>query len=273
MEKSIFRTVLFYTTMQLLFICIFLPFGKVPLISVLFYSSMSIALHFFLYIFLNYFKTAFFNLSTNKPLDKINTANRITLLRISSLPTIAFLLHHKELAEIKIILPIILGMVFLTDSFDGQIARRRKQITRMGQMLDSISDYSLLAVISIVYYRNNILPHWFFYLIFFRLFLQAFGMLVFILIKKPVETKSTWGGKITIAITMALYLFELIRLYLPPSWREFFSIIEYICGGIIFLLCFEKATIFFKQGKKKKELEAVFTSNPVKSSGIKENHG
>lgn len=250
MEKSIFRTVLFYLSMQLLFLSLFCIAGTVAPASILLYGCASILLHVILFFFLLRFKLDFFNQSTNLPMKKINTANRITLLRISSLPTIAFLLRHKETFEIKTILPVLLVLVFLTDSFDGQIARRRKQITKMGQMLDSISDYSLLAVISVVYYWNHILPHWFFYLIFMRLSLQAIGMMIFILMKKPIETKSTWGGKITIATTMTLYVIELIRLYLPQNYDPIFRMIEYLSGAIILAFYFEKAKIFFRQGKK-----------------------
>lgn len=252
MEKSILKTVTSYTVMQIFGIVLFGLSRKISFGSILFYTLVTICIHLVLYYFLMHFKSDFFNLSTNQPLQKINMANRITLLRISSLPTIVFLLRHKEIVEIKTILLVILVLVFLTDSFDGQIARRKKQITKMGQMLDSISDYTLLAVISVVYYRYNIVPLWFFSLIFFRLFLQAIGMCTFILMKKPIETKSTWGGKITIAITMTLYVIELVNLYLPATYDPFFRSIEYISGGIIFVLYFEKAKIFFKQGKKLK---------------------
>ena len=236
--------------MQLLFISFFCLWRGIPLLSMILFYGATIILHAFLYFFLIHFKVDFFNQSTGQPLEKVNAANRITLLRISSLPSIAFLLRHKEIIEIRMMLPVLLALVFLTDSFDGQIARRKKQCTKMGQMLDSISDYSLLAVISVVYYRNSILPRWFFYLIFCRLFLQALGMLLFIIIKKPVETRSTWGGKITVATTMTLYIMELARLYLPRDLPGVFLIVEYVAGAIILLLSFEKASIFFRQGKK-----------------------
>jgi len=253
MEKSILRTILFYSGMQLLFLSLFCLLRDVSCLSVATFAVATIILHVLLYFFLIHFKLDFFNESTGRPLEKVNAANRITLLRISSLPVIAFLLRHKEIIEIRMILPVLLGLIFLTDSFDGQIARRKKQCTKMGQMLDSISDYSLLAVISVVYYRNSIVPRWFFYLIFCRLFLQALGMLFFILLQKPVETRSTWGGKITVATTMTLYIMELGRLYLPHDLPEFFAIVEYAAGAIILLLSFEKATIFFRQGKKLKQ--------------------
>ncbi len=258
MERSIFRTVLCYAALQLLFISLFGVAQAVPASQITIYGFASILLHALLYAFLLIFKKDFFNLSTGVQLSRINTANRITLLRISSLPTIAYLLHFNNIARIRILLPILLVLVFLTDTFDGQIARRKKQITKMGSMLDSISDYSLLFVISIVYFQNAIVPRWFFYLIFLRLFLQAVGMLVFIIIRKPIEMKSTWGGKITIATTMTLYVVELARLFLPQDFAPAFKVAEYASGAIILALCLEKAMIFFRQGKTvRKDRKAV----------------
>ena len=236
--------------MQLVFIVVLGRINNVPVFAVVTYGSASAALHIALFLFLVRFRNDFYNLSTDSTMTKINVANRITLLRISVLPTIAFLLGYREINEIRIILPIMLILVFLTDSFDGQIARRKKQITRIGQMLDSIGDYSLLAVLSIVFFANHIVPRWFFYIIFFRLFLQALGMMIFILLNKPLPLSSTWGGKITIATTMVLYVLEVIRLFLPDHFDPVFTALEYTSGGIILVLSFEKAVLFFLQGKK-----------------------
>jgi CDP-diacylglycerol--glycerol-3-phosphate 3-phosphatidyltransferase len=257
MERSIFRTVFAYTALQLALIILFSTNGEVNYASLCIYGGASLILHAGLLFFLLTFKADFFNLSTGVQLQRINAANRITLLRISSLPTIAFLLRHKDIAEIKVALPIVLALIFLTDAFDGQIARRCKQITRIGEMLDSISDYSLLAVLSIVYYIHGIMPSWFFLLVFFRLFLQALGMFVFILMKKPIARKSTWGGKITIAIVMTLYVIELVRLYLPVEMATVFKAIEYVSGTVIFALSFEKGLIFLRQGKLVKQDKAA----------------
>ncbi|HOF86238.1 MAG TPA: CDP-alcohol phosphatidyltransferase family protein [Treponemataceae bacterium] len=257
MKKSIFRTVALYLLIQLCFIGILGTVNNVDFATIMAYGASSLVLHIALYLFLVGFRKEFYNISTDSTLTKINTANRITLLRISALPSIAFLLGNREIVEIRTILPIMLILVFLTDSFDGQIARRRKQITRIGQMLDSISDYSLLAVLSIVFFANQIVPRWFFYIIFFRLFLQALGMLVFIILKKPLPLSSTWGGKITIATTMVLYVLEVVRLFLPATTAPLFQVLEYVSGATIFLLSFEKAFLFFVQGKKLSKPQAA----------------
>lgn len=249
MVKSITRTVLFFLLIQLVCVLVLCLNNSITVRLAIGYSVTLLALHFLLWAFLMRFRDEFYNTITNQHLDRINAANRITLLRISSLPTIALLLNHMDMIEMKTLLPVLVGLVFLTDTIDGQIARRGKQITRIGQMLDSISDYLLLGVISVVYLWHDIVPVWFFYLIACRLFLQGLGMLIFILMKKPVAQRSTWGGKITIATTMILYVLELIRLYLPASFDFFFRIAEYLAGLIILTLSFEKLSIFFRHAK------------------------
>ena len=136
--------------------------------------------HSLILLFLILYKEEFVNVESNLSLDKINLANGITLFRISSVPLIAFLLKQNSIEQIKIILAVVLILVFLTDFFDGFIARKFNQETRIGRMLDSMSDYSLLALVSIVYYQLGLLPNWFFYLIFVRLMFQALGMLFFL---------------------------------------------------------------------------------------------
>lgn len=252
MQKSIVLTISGYTAAQICIIAILSRLGSTGLTEFFAFTAFALGLHGALLVFLLRFRHYFTDQLTGKPLTRVNTANLITLLRISSLPAVAFLLKTTDFSEMKILLPVVLALVFLTDSFDGQIARRTHQITKIGQMLDSISDYSLLVVISVVYYRNEIVPAWFFALIFLRLFSQAFGMLVFLILKRPVETKSTWGGKIAIAATMSLYVAEIIGMYLPEALSPIFSGFEYAAGIIVFVSFFEKAFIFFRHGKATK---------------------
>lgn len=255
MQKSIVLTISGYTAAQICIIAILSRLGATGLPEFFAFTAFALGLHGALLLFLLRFRHYFTDQRTGKPLTRVNAANLITLLRISSLPAVAFLLKNTDFSEMKVLLPIVLALVFLTDSFDGQIARRTHQITKIGQMLDSISDYSLLVVISIVYYRNQIVPPWFFALIFLRLFFQAFGMLVFLILKRPVETKSTWGGKIAIAATMSLYIAEIIGMYLPDRFAAVFTAFEYAAGGIVFISFFEKAFIFFRHGKATKALK------------------
>ncbi|AIN93297.1 CDP-alcohol phosphatidyltransferase family protein [Treponema putidum] len=252
MEKKIGRLVLFYWLFQ--FSAVFAIY-KIFNTDKEIFSAFLIHItlwHSLLLLFLILYKGEFVNVENNLLLEKINLANAITLFRISSVPLIAFLLKQNEIKYFKIILAVVLILVFLTDFFDGFIARKFNQETKIGRMLDSMSDYSLLALVSIVYYQLALLPNWFFYLIFGRLMFQAIGMLFFMLLKFPVEIKSTKGGKITIAVTMIFYSLKMIQFFVncPDNFKNFFLIAEYSCGFIIFVFLFEKVFIFYNHYKK-----------------------
>ena len=190
-----------------------------------------------------------------KPSARINTANKITLCRISSVPLVAFLLKNHHLNGIKFVLTAVLIFVFLTDLLDGFIARKYRQETGVGRMLDSMSDYALLTLVSVVYFQLGILPGWFFFLILSRLLFQAIGMLCFMLLKFPLAIQSTKGGKITIAATMILYTAELLRFFLPclNDFKHIFMLLEYGCAVIVFVFLFEKIYIFYCHYKKYRE--------------------
>ncbi|UTC64229.1 CDP-alcohol phosphatidyltransferase family protein [Treponema sp. OMZ 788] len=252
MDKKIGRLVLFFWLFQCSAI---FAIYKILNTDIEIFNSFLIYItlwHSLLLLFLILHKGEFISVESNIALEKINLANGITLFRISSVPLIAFLLKQNEIENIKIVLAVVLILVFLTDFFDGLIARRFNQETKIGRMLDSMSDYSLLALVSIVYYQLGLVPNWFFYLIFGRLMFQALGMLFFILLKFPVEIKSTRGGKITIAATMILYSLKIMQFFVTlfSNFKELFLIGEYLCGFIIFVFLFEKIFIFYDHYKE-----------------------
>ncbi len=204
--------------------------------------------HMVLILFLLLYKDEFVNEKTGERLKKINFANIITIIRLSSVPLIAFLLKNHATEGIKFVLAVVLFLMFLTDFFDGLIARKYKQVTGIGKMLDPAADYSVLILLSLLYYEMNLLPHWFFYLIFTRLLLQAFGAATFVMLDYPMEARSTIGGKITIALTMMIYTVKLIQFFTEFSAGliQTLTIAEYACGVIIFIFTFEKIKILYK---------------------------
>lgn len=247
MERKIGRLVLFFLLFQCAFIfAVYQIFNTDTEIFISFLIHI-ILWHSLLLLFLIIYKEEFVNVQNGLMLEKINIANSITLCRISSVPLIAFLLKQNEVSGIRILLAVVLILVFLTDLFDGLIARKCNQETKIGRMLDSMSDYSLLALVSIIYYQLGLLPNWFFYLIFIRLMFQALGMVFFMLLKFPAEVKSTQGGKITIAATMILYVIKILDFFIPSlnNFQNVFLIAEYACGFIIFVFLFEKIYIFY----------------------------
>ncbi|HLC59819.1 MAG TPA: CDP-diacylglycerol--glycerol-3-phosphate 3-phosphatidyltransferase [Candidatus Nanoarchaeia archaeon] len=75
---------------------------------------------------------------------KFNIPNKITLIRISLIPLFAVIL----LAEIpyrNILAAFIFGMLSISDFFDGYIARKKKQVTEFGKLIDPIADKFLIS--------------------------------------------------------------------------------------------------------------------------------
>lgn len=75
---------------------------------------------------------------------KMNLPNLLTMLRIFSIPVLVVVLlsqfEGKELAAVIIFL-----LAALTDTLDGLVARKRGQVTILGQILDPIADKLLIA--------------------------------------------------------------------------------------------------------------------------------
>ncbi|TES85586.1 MAG: CDP-diacylglycerol--glycerol-3-phosphate 3-phosphatidyltransferase [Candidatus Aminicenantes bacterium] len=74
----------------------------------------------------------------------MNLPNLLTMLRIFSIPVLVVVLlsqfEGKELAAVIIFL-----LAALTDTLDGLLARKRGQVTILGQILDPIADKLLIA--------------------------------------------------------------------------------------------------------------------------------
>ena len=90
-----------------------------------------------------------------------NLPNALTLLRIFLVPFLVVVLLTKFSGREYLGLSIFL-LAAVTDFFDGWIARRRKQMTRLGALLDPIADKILMsaAFISLVEMDPIHVPAW-----------------------------------------------------------------------------------------------------------------
>ncbi len=136
--------------------------------------------------------------------------NVVTLLRLSSIPTLSLLWGHGPRTGTLPVLVATTACVFLTDLFDGALARRRSQVTRVGGYLDSGSDYLALLALAALLAAREIVPLWLAALLITRLLLNAIAMAV-VRIRRPrhVPGPTTWG-KISVATAMWLITVELL---------------------------------------------------------------
>lgn len=86
----------------------------------------------------------------------INLPNRITLLRILSIPIfMVFLLAPESLKIGPLIAIIIFALAAISDAIDGWLARSYKQITAFGQFADPIADKLLIMAALLAFLQRD----------------------------------------------------------------------------------------------------------------------
>ena len=136
--------------------------------------------------------------------------NALTLLRLSSIPTLTLMWSHGPRPGTTPALVAITAAIFLTDLLDGALARRRGQVTRMGGYLDSGSDYLALLALAGLLAARGIMPAWLAALLIGRLLLNAIAMAVVKIRRRNYTPRPTTWGKISVAAAMALITAELL---------------------------------------------------------------
>jgi phosphatidylglycerophosphate synthase len=185
---------------------------------------------------------------TEPLLEKVNASNVLTIVRLSSIPTALFLiLLSRRLQLLPVALPYLFA-VFITDFFDGMIARARKEITMVGRYLDSVSDYLILIATTIVFFAFSLIPAWFFVLILARLVIFAVFMAVAaVKLGRPTPI-ATFLGKASIFSTMLLYLLETAEYFAIPviGYPLVVRIFEIVAAAVIVASFFDKALFLRK---------------------------
>lgn len=98
--------------------------------------------------------------------DQMNLPNALTLSRIFFVPLLVVVLLTKFEGRLVLGVPkdivaaAIFGLASLTDWLDGFLARRRKQITPLGQMMDPLADKLLTSAAFISLVQMEKAPAW-----------------------------------------------------------------------------------------------------------------
>jgi cardiolipin synthase len=75
----------------------------------------------------------------------LSIPNLLTYARIGAVPVVAWLIYHGGLWERWIALALFI-LAGVSDFFDGWLARRWRQVSSLGRMLDPIADKLLVAI-------------------------------------------------------------------------------------------------------------------------------
>src|SRR5919112_3202840 len=96
----------------------------------------------------------------------MNLPNSLTLARIFLVPLLVVVMLTKFEGRLVLGLPVelvaaaIFGIASLTDWLDGYLARRRQQVTRLGQGLDPIADKLLISATLVSLVQLELAPAW-----------------------------------------------------------------------------------------------------------------
>lgn len=84
--------------------------------------------------------------------------NVLSGIRLLTIPLFAWLALVPEQDAIA---ALVLALGGLTDYFDGMLARRWNQVTRLGQLLDPIADRLSTVTVLVVFLIRDVVPLWF----------------------------------------------------------------------------------------------------------------
>jgi len=173
----------------------------------------------------------------------MNFANKISTLRILSVPFfIACFIYYspdREYLRILAFLIFILGVV--SDAVDGYIARKSKQKSKAGLILDPLGDKLLLVSAFILIYLKFppqiSFPLWIILIVITRDILIVSGTVIIFMVKQEVNILPTKWGKLTTAFQMLSVIAVLLQWgYSYILWwlAAFFTVIsgiDYIMRG------------------------------------------
>lgn len=158
----------------------------------------------------------------------LNLPNLISLLRLTAVPVVGWLIFHERWAAAC--------WLFLaaavSDGIDGFLARRLDQMTPFGAALDSVADKTLGLVTLVMLAIEEAIPLWVTLAILVRDGIIVLGALSYRKLAGHIEIRPTWLGKAHIAAEFTLLALVLAGLagmlgledWLPPLFVAVFVI-------------------------------------------------
>ena len=164
----------------------------------------------------------------------MNTANKLTLLRVVMIPAFLLVLYLDVPGASYWALAIFVA-ASLTDTLDGYIARHYNQVTDFGKFMDPLADKCLVVAAMLWFVEIGQMPAWAVLIVVIREF--AVSGLRMVAADKGRVIAAGWSGKVKTASTMVCIVFMLI----PPVAREISS----LCVAVIVLTTIYSGVEYF----------------------------
>lgn len=141
----------------------------------------------------------------------LNIPNILSGMRILTIPVIVLLIVHTTPYNYPLLILVFFFSILL-DFFDGYLARKLSQETKLGQILDPVADKLMVSCIVVALIIKTDFPIWLGILIIGRdLLILAAGTVIFK--GKQVIATSILIGKATFAMLGALIMIYILDLY------------------------------------------------------------
>ena len=142
--------------------------------------------------------------------------NLLSISRLFFLPVVIYLI----IIENDVLAVAAMGIIWVSDYIDGYIARRFKQKTELGLLLDPIADKITSAFVFLILYIYRDFPLWVFILVVSRDIIILTGG--YYLLKRGNLVQSNEIGRKTTVLLCAITLLYLFRL---EKWGDYLSCI------------------------------------------------
>ena len=163
----------------------------------------------------------------------MNTANKLTMLRVALIPVFLILLYLRFPFHMYFALTVFI-LASVTDFVDGYIARHYNQVTDFGKFMDPLADKCLMVAAMLWFVEIGQMPGWALLVVIIREF-SVSGLRMVAADKGPVIAAG-WSGKVKTASTMVC----IVLMFLPIAvW------INHICVAVIVLTTIYSGVEYF----------------------------
>ena len=167
----------------------------------------------------------------------MNTANKLTMLRVVLIPVYLILWHIDAAWSIYAALAVFVA-ASLTDLLDGYIARHYNQVTDFGKFMDPLADKCLVTAAMLWFVENGQMPGWALLIVIVREF--AVSGLRMVASDQGRVIAAGWSGKVKTASTMIC----LILMFLPIP-----ALVNTLCVWVIVVTTLYSGVEYFVQNR------------------------
>lgn len=167
----------------------------------------------------------------------MNIPNQLTILRIALTPVfLLFLLlpvpHRFFWAAV------VFGLAGISDSLDGYLARKNKQVTTFGKLVDPVADKLLTTAALLAFLRFGWCDIWLVLLVLAREFLVTSVRMV-ATTQGVIIPANVWGKIKTVAqivtVLLVLLLAESVASFGFPAWLGNSTHFAWVSGGLLWM--------------------------------------